>query len=88
MNPVESSKPQWGASYRLIAVEKWKMKSAAMGRAATDALVEYARPQQGMHVLDLASGTGEPGISLAGADCLRYLTLQIVLSHASLVGSH
>ena len=66
MNPVESSKPQWGASYRLIAVEKWKMKSAAMGRAATDALVEYARPQQGMHVLDLASGTGEPGISLAG----------------------
>ena len=66
MNPVESSKPQWGASYRLIAVEKWKMKSAAMGRAATDALVEYARPQQGMLVLDLASGTGEPGISLAG----------------------
>lgn len=42
------------------------MKSAVMGRAATDALVEYARPQQGMLVLDLASGTGEPGISLAG----------------------
>jgi len=66
MKPIEDSKPQWGASYRLIAAEKWKAKSAAMGQAATDALVEYARPQPGMSVLDLATGTGEPGISLAG----------------------
>ena len=36
-----------------------------MGRAATNALVEYARPQVGMQVLDLAAGTGEPGITLA-----------------------
>ncbi len=63
--PIEDSKPQWGASYRLIAAEKWKAKSAAMGQAATDALVQYARPQPGMSVLDLATGTGEPGISLA-----------------------
>jgi ubiquinone/menaquinone biosynthesis C-methylase UbiE len=59
------TKPDWGSSYRLIAAEKWKAKSAAMGRDATQALVEYARPQQGMQVLDLASGTGEPAISLA-----------------------
>jgi SAM-dependent methyltransferase len=58
-------KPQWGASYRLIAAEKWKAKSAAMGKAVTQALVEYAQPQPGMQVLDLASGTGEPGISIA-----------------------
>lgn len=57
--------PQWGASYRLVAAEKWKAKSAAMGRAVTDALVEYAQPTPGMQVLDLASGTGEPAISLA-----------------------
>lgn len=57
--------PQWGASYRLIASEKWKAKSAAMGRDATEALVEYAHPRTGMRVLDLASGTGEPAISLA-----------------------
>jgi SAM-dependent methyltransferase len=56
---------QWGASYRLIAAEKWKLKSAAMGRYVTEALVEYARPQPGMKVLDVASGTGEPAISLA-----------------------
>ena len=57
--------PNWGASYRLIASEKWKAKSAAMGRDVTEALVEYARPQPGMKILDLASGTGEPAISLA-----------------------
>jgi len=36
-----------------------------MGRDATHALVDYARPQAGMQVLDLASGTGEPAITLA-----------------------
>ena len=37
-----------------------------MGSAVTEALVEYARPKPGMKVLDLASGTGEPAISLSG----------------------
>lgn len=55
----------WGSSYRLIAAEKWRAKSAAMGSAVTEALVEYTRPLPGMRVLDLASGTGEPGITLA-----------------------
>jgi SAM-dependent methyltransferase len=36
-----------------------------MGKAVTEALVEYARPKPGMRVLDLASGTGEPAITLA-----------------------
>jgi SAM-dependent methyltransferase len=62
---LSKAEPGWGESYRLIAAEKWKAKSAAMGRAVTEALVEYARPKPGMHVLDLASGTGEPAISLA-----------------------
>ena len=65
MTSFSNSNPQWGSSYRLIASEKWKAKSAAMGRDVTDALVEYARPKSGMNVLDLASGTGEPAISLA-----------------------
>jgi SAM-dependent methyltransferase len=59
------SEPSWGSQYRLIASEKWKAKSAAMGQAVTNALVDYAQPQPGMKVLDLASGTGEPAISLA-----------------------
>jgi len=36
-----------------------------MGSSVTQALVDYARPATGMRVLDLATGTGEPGISLA-----------------------
>ncbi len=63
-NPVP-----WSSSYRLVAAEKWKAKSAAMGIAVTTALVEYARPLPGMRALDLASGTGEPGISLAQRVC-------------------
>jgi len=62
--PFESE-PSWGSSYRLIASDKWKAKSAVMGKAVTEALVEYAQPKPGMRVLDLASGTGEPAISLA-----------------------
>ncbi|MFZ1916226.1 MAG: methyltransferase domain-containing protein [Terriglobales bacterium] len=56
----------WGSRYRLIAAENWKAKSAVMGAAVTEALVEYSQPVAGMAVLDLASGTGEPAISLAG----------------------
>ncbi len=71
MTSQPDSKPDWGTQFRLIASEKWKAKSAAMGQPVTDALVEYAQPAPGMKVLDLASGTGEPAISLAsrvGAD--------------------
>jgi ubiquinone/menaquinone biosynthesis C-methylase UbiE len=60
-----SNAAPWSSTYRLVAAEKWKAKSAFMGHAVTEALVEYAQPQPGMQVLDLASGTGEPGISLA-----------------------
>lgn len=65
MSSQDNSQPQWDAAYRLVAAEKWKAKSAAMGRDVTEALVEYARPKSGMKVLDLASGTGEPAITLA-----------------------
>ena len=60
-----SNPAPWGSSFRLVAAEKWKAKSAVMGTAVTEAIVEYSRPLPDMLVLDLASGTGEPGISLA-----------------------
>lgn len=60
-----SNAAPWSSSYRLVAAEKWRAKSAALGGAVTEALVEYALPQPGMQVLDLACGTGEPGITLA-----------------------
>ena len=60
-----SNAAPWSSSYRLIAAERWRAKSAVLGSAVTEALVEYALPRLGMQVLDLACGTGEPGISLA-----------------------
>jgi ubiquinone/menaquinone biosynthesis C-methylase UbiE len=65
MTAAQNSTPQWVSSFRLVAAEKWKAKSAAMGRDVTNALVDYARPEPGMKVLDLASGTGEPAITIA-----------------------
>jgi SAM-dependent methyltransferase len=65
MSSKPEAEPGWGSQYRLVASEKWKAKSAAMGQPVTDALMEYAKPSAGMQVLDLASGTGEPAISLA-----------------------
>lgn len=65
MTAKGDSEPRWGSQYRLVAAEKWKAKSAAMGQPVTEALIEYARPTVGMRVLDLASGTGEPAITLA-----------------------
>ncbi len=65
MTSATNAEPAWGNQFRLVAAEKWKAKSAAMGQPVTDALVEYAQPKPGMQVLDLASGTGEPAISLA-----------------------
>ena len=62
---VTKAKSDWGSSYRLIAAEKWRAKSAALGHDVTQALVNYARPLPGMKVIDLASGTGEPAISIA-----------------------
>lgn len=64
MSSAPEQKPQWGSSYRLIAADKWKAKSAAMGRDVTQALVQYSGVQPGMKVLDVACGTGEPAISL------------------------
>lgn len=67
MTSRSESAPDWGNQYRLVASEKWKAKSAAMGQPTTDAIVEYAQAAAGMRVIDLASGTGEPAISLASS---------------------
>ena len=63
MEPSTAS--AWGSSYRLVAADRWRLQSAYMGHAVTQALVDYAAPAAGMCVLDLASGTGEPAITLA-----------------------
>ena len=44
---------------------RWHDKSVVMGRVVTEAIVRAARVGPGMHVLDLASGTGDPTLTLS-----------------------
>jgi ubiquinone/menaquinone biosynthesis C-methylase UbiE len=44
---------------------QWHPLAEILSRAATEAIVQAAQVTPGMHVLDLASGTGEPALSLA-----------------------
>ena len=47
--------------------QKWNDKLISQSQAATDLVVRNAQLAGGMHVLDLASGTGEPSLSIAKA---------------------
>lgn len=57
----------WATHARMNAAKRWERPSAEMGRAATEAIVALAQPRPGMHVLDIASGTGAPALQLARA---------------------
>jgi ubiquinone/menaquinone biosynthesis C-methylase UbiE len=50
--------PQW---------QKWNEKLIQQSRPGTELVVHNAQLVPGMHVLDLASGTGEPSLSIAKA---------------------
>jgi ubiquinone/menaquinone biosynthesis C-methylase UbiE len=62
---ADPSAAHWGSAFRVAASQKWRRQSAAMGEGVTQAIVQLAAARPGMQVLDLASGTGEPAISLA-----------------------
>ncbi|HKV95285.1 MAG TPA: methyltransferase domain-containing protein [Candidatus Angelobacter sp.] len=62
---ASSANPGWNSFARAHASQKWRKQSAAMGASLTQAIVEAARVEPGMQVLDIACGTGEPAISLA-----------------------
>jgi ubiquinone/menaquinone biosynthesis C-methylase UbiE len=64
---TELHQPDWNSFARANASERWKKLSGAMGSDATRALVTEARIVPGLTVLDVASGTGEPAISIATA---------------------
>lgn len=55
----------WSAHARVQAAARWERPSAEMGKHVTDALVEYANPQPGARVLDVACGTGAPSLKVA-----------------------
>ncbi len=55
----------WADHARVQASERWERPSAEMGKHVTEALVEYAAPKPGEHVLDVACGTGAPALQVA-----------------------
>jgi len=55
----------WDSLARANASQRWRQPSAAMGRHMTEAIVAAAQIVPGLRVLDVASGTGEPAISIA-----------------------
>src|SRR3954470_11643436 len=63
----EEHRPDWNSFARANASQRWRASSAAMGSDATRALVAEAQIVEGLSVLDVASGTGEPAISIATA---------------------
>jgi ubiquinone/menaquinone biosynthesis C-methylase UbiE len=62
---ASASKPDWNDFGRANAARQWRKQSATMGADVTGAIVEAAQIEPGMHILDVACGTGEPSISLA-----------------------
>src|SRR3954470_18041401 len=59
------SDANWAAHARMQASQRWERASAVMGKHVTEALVEYAAPQPGERVLDVACGTGAPSLKIA-----------------------
>ena len=64
-NYKEMVRQEWTGAAPLW--QKWNHKLVISTRAATELVVQGARVVSGMKVLDLASGTGEPALSLAHA---------------------
>src|SRR5258708_19940572 len=58
---------EWGADETAAAWKKHYPSMKEQLAGVTQALVDAADPRPGMLVLDLASGTGEPSLSLARA---------------------
>jgi SAM-dependent methyltransferase len=55
----------WAGDETAAAWQKYFPQMREQMAAVTNALVEAAQPQPGMRILDLASGNGEPALSLA-----------------------
>jgi ubiquinone/menaquinone biosynthesis C-methylase UbiE len=70
------------------AWRKWRSEFGIQSRAATDLIVKAALPEPGMRVLDLASGSGEPAISLARAAGPQGTVVATDLVPGMLLGAH
>ena len=56
---------EWTGDRTVAAWRKWHAQIAAFTKGATEAILESAHLRPGMRVLDLASGVGDPALSIA-----------------------
>src|SRR5260370_28520673 len=56
---------EWTGDRTVAAWRKWHAQIAAFTRGATEGILEGANLRPGMRVLDLASGVGDPALSIA-----------------------
>jgi len=56
---------EWTGDKTVAAWRKWHAQIAEFTRGATEAILESAHLRPGMRVLDLASGVGDPALSIA-----------------------
>src|SRR5579864_52404 len=63
----EHFRHEWTDQKTVCAWRKWYAHIAHFTRGATEALLAAAQLRPGMRVLDLASGVGDPALSLAAA---------------------
>ncbi len=61
----EKVRKEWRAESTAAAWRKWHPKLMRQTEQATEAIVESARVEPGMEVLDVACGSGEPSLTLA-----------------------
>jgi len=56
---------EWTGHQTVAAWRKWHDRIAVYSRGATEAILEAAQLRPGLRVLDLASGVGDPALSIA-----------------------
>src|SRR5258708_6738442 len=61
----ENLRQEWTGDRAVGAWRKWHSQIATFTRGATEAIIEAAHPRTGIRVLDLASGVGDPALSIA-----------------------
>ncbi|MBI1749856.1 MAG: class I SAM-dependent methyltransferase [Acidobacteria bacterium] len=64
---LEKMRREWTSEPTVAAWRKWHAPFAECTRGVTDAILHAAMLTPGHHVLDLASGSGEPALALAEA---------------------
>ena len=61
----EHLRQEWTGDKTVAGWRKWHGQIAAFTRGATEAIMEAAQLRPGLRVLDLASGVGDPALSIA-----------------------